>query len=80
VGEGRARQWRSERDHRSVPPRAGERSLWARYKTPYLESVVAFAIKTSVLSRDTVPSELLEHLAGAMRFYEGEQAPTDRAL
>jgi hypothetical protein len=41
---------------------------------------VAFAITTGLLARDTIPGELLEHLGGAMRFYEGEQAPTDKAL
>jgi len=49
------------------------RDLWVRYNAPHLEMVVAFAVTTGVLGRDTVPAELLEHLAGAMRFYE-EQA------
>jgi hypothetical protein len=35
---------------------------------------VAFAITTSLLARDTIPGELLEHLRGAMRFYEENQA------
>jgi hypothetical protein len=35
---------------------------------------VAFAITTGLLARDTIPSELLEYLGGAMRFYEGDQA------
>jgi len=52
------------------------RELWVRYNTPHLEMVVAFAITTGVLGRDTIPAELLEHLAGAMRFYEEEQATT----
>ena len=51
------------------------RDLWVRYNTPHLEMVVAFAITTGVLGRDTIPAELLAHLAGAMRFYE-EQATT----
>ena len=50
------------------------RELWVRYNTPHLEMVVAFAITTGRLARDTIPGELLEHLAGAMRFYEGDQA------
>jgi hypothetical protein len=50
------------------------RELWVRYNTPYLEMVVAFAITTGVLGRNTIPGELLEHLAGAMRFYEEDQA------
>jgi hypothetical protein len=35
---------------------------------------VAFAITIGVLARETIPGELLEHLAGALRFYEEEQA------
>jgi len=46
------------------------RDLWVRYNTPHLEMAVAFAITTGVLGRDTIPAELLEHLAEAMRFYE----------
>jgi len=52
------------------------RDLWVRYNTPNLEMVVAFAITTGVLDRGTLPAELLEHLGGAMRFYEEEQATT----
>jgi len=52
------------------------RELWVRYNTPHLEMVVAFAITRGVLGRDTIPTELLEHLAGALRFYEEEQATT----
>jgi hypothetical protein len=50
------------------------KDLWVRYNTAHLEMAVAFAITTGVLSRDTVPAELLDHLARAMRFYEEEQA------
>lgn len=50
------------------------RDLWARYNAPHLEMVVAFAITTGVLARNTIPGELLEHLAGAIRFYEEDQA------
>ena len=49
------------------------RDLWTRYNAPHLEMVVAFAITTGLLSRDTIPAELLDHLAGAMRFYAEEQ-------
>ena len=48
--------------------------LWVRYNTPHLEMAVAFAITTGLLARDTIPGELLEHLGGAMRFYEEGQA------
>jgi len=50
------------------------RELWVRYNTPHLEMAVAFAITTGLLARDTIPGELLEHLGGAMRFYEQDQA------
>jgi len=49
------------------------RDLWVRYNTAYLEMAVAFAITTGLLSRDTVPAELLDHLAGPIRFYEEER-------
>ena len=48
------------------------RELWVRYNTLHLETAVAFAITTGVLGRETIPAELLEHLAGALRFYEEE--------
>ncbi len=50
------------------------RDLWVRYNTAHLGMVVALAITTGLLSRDTIPAELLDHLAGPMRFYEEEQA------
>jgi hypothetical protein len=49
------------------------RELWVRYNTPNLETAVAFAITTGVLGRESIPAELLEHLAGALRFYEEER-------
>jgi len=52
------------------------RDLWGRYNTGYLEMAVAFAITTGVLSRDSIPAELLDHLAGPLRFYEEERAPS----
>ena len=56
------------------------RGLWVRYDTSHLEMPVAFAITTGVLARETIPAELLEHLAGALRFYEELQVddPRDR--
>lgn len=50
------------------------RDLWVRYNTPHPEMAVAFAITTGVLARETIPAELLEHLAGTLRLYEEEQA------
>jgi hypothetical protein len=48
------------------------RDLWVRDNTAYLEMIVAFAITTGLLSKDAMPAELLDHLAGPMRFYEGK--------
>jgi len=45
------------------------RKLWARYDT-VPEMALAHAITSGMLDRDTIPSEVLEHLAGPLRFYE----------
>jgi hypothetical protein len=51
------------------------RELFARYNgTPYLEMAVAYAITVGVLDRQTIPTELLDHLARALAFYESQQA------
>ena len=53
------------------------RDLWGRYSAPRLEMAVAFAITTGVLGRGTIPAELLEHLAGSIRFYEEDERGHD---
>ena len=50
------------------------RDLWLRYDTPYQDMAVAHAITTGLLKKDTVPAELLDYLAGPLRFYEERQA------
>lgn len=50
------------------------RDLWVRYNTGHPEMAVALAITTGLLSRDTMPAEMLDHLAAPMRFYEEQQA------
>ena len=50
------------------------RELYVRYNTPRLEIAVAYAITAGVLERQTIPAELLDHLAGPLRFYESDQA------
>jgi hypothetical protein len=50
------------------------RELFARYNTPYLEMIVAYAITVGVLDRQKIPAELRDHLARALEFYEGERA------
>jgi hypothetical protein len=46
--------------------------LRPRYHTDQLSMPVAHAIATGVVDRSTVPSELLDHLAGAIEFYASE--------
>jgi hypothetical protein len=53
------------------------RELFLRYNTPDLDLAVAHAIVTGVLDRSTIAPELLEHLAGALGFYESQAAPAD---
>ena len=36
--------------------------------------VVAYAVTVGVLDRQTIPTELLDHLVHALAFYESEQA------
>ena len=45
------------------------RDLWVRYDTPYQDMAVAYAITTGLLRKDTMPAELLDHLAGLLRLY-----------
>jgi len=52
------------------------RDLWVRYNTAHLEMTVAFAITTGALRRDVILAELLDHLAGPLRFYEEARAPS----
>jgi len=49
------------------------RDLYLRYNTPYLRTSVAYAIVAGILDRTAIPAELLDHLAGAIEFYEREQ-------
>ena len=50
------------------------RELFGRYNNPYLELAVAYAITAGILDRQTIPAELLDHLAGTLSFYESQQA------
>ena len=49
------------------------RELLDRYNNPYRELAVAHAITVGVLDRQTVPAELLDHLARALAFCESQQ-------
>src|SRR2546425_883413 len=46
------------------------RELYVRYDTNQLEATVAYAIVRGVLDRKAVPPEVLDHVAGMIRFYE----------
>ena len=50
------------------------RELFARYNNPHMELAVAHAITVGVLDRQTIPAELLDHLARALAFYESQAA------
>jgi hypothetical protein len=50
------------------------RELYSRYNDTYLHMAVAHAIATGILDRETLPADLLDHLAGALRFYEEERS------
>ena len=50
------------------------RDLFGRYNNPYMDLVVAYAITVGVLDRQTIPAELLDHLARALAFCESQQA------
>ena len=46
------------------------REIWKRYATTHLEAAVASAVTTGVLRKEELPSELFQHLAGLIDFYE----------
>jgi hypothetical protein len=50
------------------------RDLFVKYDTNHLEAPVAYAIVTGILAKDKIPSELLEHLATWIKFYEEREA------
>jgi hypothetical protein len=50
------------------------RDLFVKYDTNHLEAPVAHAIVTGVLAKDKIPSELLQHLATWIKFYEESEA------
>lgn len=50
------------------------RDLWGRYNAHIDDTLVAHAIVTSLLPRETIPAELLEALQPMLAFYERVQA------
>jgi hypothetical protein len=53
------------------------RELWGRYNADIDDMLVAHAIVTGLLPRETVPAELLEALQRSMNFYERQQAAAE---
>ncbi len=49
------------------------REIWKRYATNHLEPAVASAIVAGVVRKEELPSELLQHLAGLIEFYESDR-------
>jgi hypothetical protein len=46
------------------------REIWKRYTTTHLEPAVASAVAAGVLRKEELPSELVQHIAGLIEFYE----------
>lgn len=54
------------------------RDLWVRYTTNPLDPQVAYAVVSGILSKEEVPSELLQYLARWISFYEGLQRESEK--
>ena len=50
------------------------REIWKRYATNHLEPAVASAVAAGILRREELPTELLQHIAGLIEFYEADQS------
>lgn len=50
------------------------RDIWKRYATNHLEPAIASAVVAGVVRREELPSELLQHLASLIEFYEADQS------
>ncbi len=71
--------WRSDQinafelsDHIHVFHQGPARELWSRYNARIDDTLVAHAIVTDLLPRETIPAELLEALQPIIAFYERE--------
>lgn len=53
--------------------RGPARELWSRYNARIDDTLIAHAIVTGLLPRETIPAELLEALQPILAFYEREQ-------
>jgi hypothetical protein len=54
------------------------RELWGRYNARIDDMMVAQAIVTGLLPRETIPAELLEALQPSMNFYARQQAAPEQ--
>lgn len=59
--------------------RGPARELWSRYNARIGDTLVAHAIVTGLLPRETIPAELLTALQPIIAFYEREQAEPEQA-
>lgn len=50
------------------------RKLYVQYTEGYANLAVAHAIETGILDRTKIASDVLEHLAGALSFYEAQRS------
>lgn len=60
-------------DHIHTFHQGPARELWGRYNARIDDTLVAHAIMTGLLPRDTIPAELLEALQPILAFYKDEQ-------
>lgn len=54
------------------------RELWGRYNGRIDDMVIAHAIVTGLLPRETIPAELLEALQPSIKFYAHQQAAPEQ--
>jgi|SRR5438094_4356468 len=50
------------------------REIWKRHATSHLEPTVASAVAAGILRKEELPSELVQHIAGLIEFYEADQS------
>ena len=48
------------------------REIWKKYATNHLEPAIGYAVASGILRREELPSELLQHVASLIDFYEAK--------
>lgn len=78
-------RWRSSEisagelsDHIHTFHQGPARELWNRYNARIDDTLVAHAIVTGLLPRESIPAELLEAIQPILAFYEREQAAPEQ--